>query len=133
MWTSFGKRLGESRIALLSSVGIYVKSAQEPFDVEAERGRPQWGDPTWRAIPADARPEDLGVAHLHINDEDVLADPEIALPIHGLEAIATATAQHVTVMGYQKRDLEDWHRTTAHEIVGFLREQETDGLILAPA
>lgn len=133
VWTPFAKRLSDSRIALLSSAGIYLKRAQQPFDVDAERDRPEWGDPTWREIPADARPEELGVSHLHINDEDLLADPEIALPMRGLESIAASTSQHVTVMGYQKRDLTDWHRTTAPEIVAMLRDQEAGGLILAPA
>jgi hypothetical protein len=53
------------------------------------RPHPEWGDPTWRPIEAAAKAEDLGVAHLHINDEDVLADPEIALPMHLLLELAS--------------------------------------------
>jgi hypothetical protein len=139
VWTPFAKRLEESRIALLSSAGFYMKGSQPAFDLDGERERPEWGDPTWRAIPAIPSPSELGVGHLHINDEDLLADPEIALPSRGLAELVSegvaggAVEQHVSVMGYQDRSLKDWHRTTAGEIVAHLREQGAEGLVLAPA
>jgi hypothetical protein len=139
VWAPFGKRLAESRIALLTSAGIYVKGKQASFDLEGERTQPEWGDPTWRAILASSSPADLAVAHLHINDEDLLADPEIALPAHLLEQLANegviggAVSSHVAVMGFQDRRLKEWRHATAPEIVEHLRDQATDGLILAPA
>jgi D-proline reductase (dithiol) PrdB len=139
VWTPFAKRLSESRIALLSSAGLYLKASQDAYDLERERARPEWGDPTWRAIPASADPAELGVAHLHINDEDLIADPEIALPMRGLEqlvedgVIGGTVAQHMTVMGYQDRHLEVWRETTAVEISAYLREEGADGVVLAPA
>lgn len=139
VWAPFGKRLAESRIALLTSAGVYVRGAQDAFDLEAERSKPDWGDPSWRAIPAAAGPGELGVAHLHINHEDVLADPEIALPMRLLDELAGervvggAASSHVAVMGYQDRRLRDWHRKTVPEIVAHLHAEATDGLILAPA
>ncbi len=138
VWAPFEKRLQESRIALLSSAGLFMKSTQRPFDVERERANPEWGDPTWRPIPAGAKPADLAVAHLHINDEDLLADPEIAMPAHLLEELAaedvigSATLDHLSVMGYQERSLEGWRETTAPELIAHLRDQGADGLILAP-
>jgi D-proline reductase (dithiol) PrdB len=139
VWAPFDKRLAESRIALLTSAGIYVRAAQRPFDLEREQQHPEWGDPEWRSIPAGASPESLGVAHLHINDEDLLADPEIALPMRLLAQLADdgviggAVANHVSVMGYQERDLREWRATTAPAIVASLRDQGADGLVLAPA
>ena len=133
VWTPFAKRLSEARIALLSSAGLYVKASQPAFDVKAEKSHPEWGDPTWRAIPADAKPEDLGMSHLHLSHEDQLADPEIALPMRGLSELVSSTSRHVAVMGYQDRRLRDWQRTTAPEIIEFLRGESADGLILAPA
>jgi D-proline reductase (dithiol) PrdB len=139
VWAPFEKRLAESRIALLTSAGIYLKQSQPAFDLEREQANPEWGDPTWRAIPATARPVDIAVAHLHINDEDILADPEIALPMHLLEQLAGegvvggAVANHIAVMGYEDRRLTDWRATTAPQIVAHLREQGADALILAPA
>lgn len=136
VWTPFSKRLAESRIALLTSAGLYDPASQAPFDLESERKRPEWGDPSWRAIPADA---DVRVAHLHINDDDLLADPEIALPRRLLATLAeervigSTVAEHVAVMGYQDRKLRDWHSTTAAAVAEHLRSQGADGLILAPA
>ncbi len=139
VWTPFAKRLSESRIALLTSAGVYLKASQPSFDVEREQANPEWGDPTWRLISATAQPDDLAVAHLHINDEDLLADPEIALPVHlledlaGEEVVGGAVAEHVSVMGYQDRGLRDWRDVTAPQIVAHLREQGADALVLAPA
>ena len=139
VWAPFEKRLSESRIALLTSAGLYLKGSQASFDVEREKVHEEWGDPTWRAIPSSAGSEDLAVAHLHINDEDLLADPEIALPMHLLADLARegvvggSVTDHVAVMGYQDRGLRDWRDTTAPEIVAHLRGQDADALLLAPA
>ena len=135
VWAPFAKRLSESKIALLSSAGLYHEGGQPAFDLDRERSEPGWGDPSWRAI-TEGR---LGVAHLHINDTDLLADPEIALPVRLLSqlasegAVGAAAEQHVAVMGYQERGLAGWRETTAPEIVSFLRDQQVDGLVLAPA
>ena len=139
VWAPFAKRLSESKIALLSSAGLYLRAAHPSFDLDGEEANPEWGDPCWRAIPASARPDELAVAHLHINDDDLLADPEIALPMHLLDAlrdegvVGGTVAEHVTVMGYQERDLAGWRHTTAPQIVEHLQAQGADGLILAPA
>jgi D-proline reductase (dithiol) PrdB len=139
VWAPLEKRLAESRIALLTSAGIYLRESQPSFDLECEQTHPEWGDPSWRPIPANAKPADIQVAHLHINDEDLLADPEIALPAHTLEwlagegVIGGVTAEHVSVMGYQDRNLEVWRDKTAGELVAHLRHQNADALILAPA
>lgn len=139
VWTPFDKRLAASRIALLTSAGMYVKGVQAPYDLDAERSRPDWGDPAWRAIASSTKASDLGVAHLHINDEDLLADPEIALPMRLLERLAGeglvggAVDEHVALMGFQDRRLKDWRRSTTPEITAHLRRERADGLILAPA
>ncbi|HSS92718.1 MAG TPA: hypothetical protein VLR46_01880, partial [Candidatus Dormibacteraeota bacterium] len=49
VWAPFEKRLAASRIALLTSAGLRLKS-QPPFDVEREQDNPEWGDPSWRSI-----------------------------------------------------------------------------------
>jgi hypothetical protein len=138
VWAPFEKRLAESRIGLLTSAGIYMKRTQPSFDLEREQTHPDWGDPSWRAIAASTQVADIGVAHLHINDEDLLADPEIALPMRLLEGLASegviggTVDEHVSVMGYQNRKLSEWQSKTAPELVAQLRSQGADGLILAP-
>jgi hypothetical protein len=138
VWAPFEKRLAESRIGLLTSAGMYVKRTQPSFDLEREQTEPDWGDPSWRAIAASTQAAGIRVAHLHINDEDLLADPEIALPMRLLEGLASedviggTVAEHVSVMGYQDRKLSEWQSKTAPELVAQLRSQGADGLILAP-
>ena len=118
---------------------VGLPQGHRPFDVERERANPEWGDPGWRLIPAGVEPADIAVAHLHISDEDLLADPEIALPARLLDqlveerVVGGATAEHMSVMGYQERSLAGWRDKTAGELAARLVEQRTDGLILAPA
>jgi D-proline reductase (dithiol) PrdB len=137
-WAPFEKRLADARIALLSSAGLYVRGEQEPFDLDGERERPQWGDPSHRVIPAGTRPEAVGMCHLHVNDADVLADPEIALPLGLLAELAgegvvgSVAPDHVAVMGYQEAGLAGWRDHTAPAVVELLRAQGTDGVVLAP-
>ena len=139
VWAPFEKRLAAARIALLTSAGLYVRSTQRSFDLEREQNHPEWGDPSWRSIPWNADAADIGVAHLHINDDDIRADPEIALPARLLDQLVTegvvgsATAEHLSVMGYQERSLAGWRDETLPELVEKLRDQQADGLILAPA
>jgi hypothetical protein len=139
VWARFEKRLAEARIALLTSAGLYVKATQPAFDGERERREPTWGDPTWRAIPADVVTAQLGMLHLHLNPADVLADHDIALPTTVLGdlvregVVGGATARHVSVMGFQQGGLEVWRSRTAPEIAVTLREEGADGVVLAPA
>ena len=138
VWAPFEKRLQASRIALLSSAGLYLKASQPAFDLTREQDNPEWGDPSWRSIPSGVAASEIGVAHLHINTSDILADPEIALPARLLEQLAAdgvvggATADHLSVMGYQERSLEGWRLETLPELVAKLRDEQADGLILAP-
>ena len=139
VWAPFEKRLAASRIALLTSAGIYVKSSQASFDVEREQREPEWGDPSWRSIPSNVEAADLGVAHLHISHDDIRSDPEVALPLRSLDElvserlIGSATAEHLSVMGYQDRSLEGWRTGTAPQLIAWLRERQVDGVVLAPA
>ncbi len=131
-WTPFEKRLAESRIALLTSAGIYLKGSQPSFDIEREQTHPDWGDPSWRAIPESTQASGFGVAHLHINDEDLLADPEIALPTGLLRRFADegvvggSVTEHVSVMGYQDRSLGDWRGAG---LTRLLRERARAGTV----
>ncbi len=59
-WTPVAKPLGQSTVALLSSAGLSMKG-DPPFDMEGERRRPTWGDPSWRRLRADATGETSGL------------------------------------------------------------------------
>ena len=138
VWAPFPVRLADARIALLSSAGLYVRDEQEPFDLDGERRRPEWGDPSHRVIPTGTAPDSLDMCHLHVNDTDVLADPEIALPVGLLGELAaegvigSVAPDHVAVMGYQEAGLAGWRDETAPAVIDLLRAQDTDGVVLAP-
>lgn len=136
VWASFEKRLSDSRIAILTSSGMYLEETQQPFDLERERAEPTWGDPSFRVIPAPV--DEIGLAHLHISHDDILADPNIALPVDRLAELARSgivgevAPRHLSVMGFQGTSLEGWRDIAAPGIIDLLHEDEVDGLILAP-
>ena len=59
---------------------------------------------------------ELMMSHLHVNDADVLADRNVALPIDRLDdlvvdgRVGRAAPSHVSVMGYQEQGLAAWER-----------------------
>ncbi len=141
VWAPFEKRLSNARLALLSSAGLHLRS-QQPFDVERERREPTWGDSSYRMLPNDLQRDDVAVAHLHLNREPLLADPNITLPLAALSElveqgwVGSAVDEHVSVMGYQgwhDDALDRWRHETAPAVVRELQAQGADGLILAPA
>jgi len=138
VWADFVPRLADARIALVTSAGLYLKDAQPSFDGERERNEPTWGDPTHRVLPSDVASGALGMMHLHVNNADVLADHNIALPSAVLDELAAegvvggSTAHHVSVMGYQQAGLDVWRQETAPAIAALLRDEGADGVVLAP-
>lgn len=138
VWAPMEARLADATVALLTSAGLYVEGEQEPFDLERERAEPAWGDPSWRAIPKDTAQGDLGMAHLHVNPTDTLADHEVSLPLRTLDrlvadgVVGASAPTHYSVMGYQQAGLETWRSTTADEIVERLRDEHVDAVCLAP-
>ena len=137
VWAAFGRRLSEASITLLTSAGFYIEGEQAPFDVERERREPTWGDPSYRVIPDRLDGRAFGMAHLHVNNKNVLSDTNVALPgdvLADLVAegwVGRATPEHFSVMGFQG-GLEAWRDETAPAIAERLRAQGTDGVVLAP-
>lgn len=138
VWAAPAKRLAEMRVALLTSAGLYVTGEQAPFDLDRERREPAWGDPDWRALRADVPAGALGMSHLHLNPADILADRDVALPVDVLAELVAdgvaggATADHLSVMGYQEHGLAGWRDATGPAMVALLREQGADAVVLAP-
>lgn len=138
VWSPPRKRLAETSVALLTSAGLFVRGRQPPFDVERERREPTWGDPSWRRLPREVLPGGLGMTHLHLNHNDILADSNVALPMDVLDDLVAegiaggATPEHVSVMGFQERSLDAWRDATAPAIVSFLKRAGADAVVLAP-
>lgn len=139
-WTPLVKPIEECRFSLVTTAGLYVKGKQPPFDLDRERQKPFWGDPTYRAIPRDVKQEEIGVAHLHINNDDLEADINIVLPVHRfleLEAageIGSLAPTHYSVMGYQgnPRNTDEWEKRYGPEVAARMKEEGVDGVLLTP-
>ncbi len=137
-WTPLAKPLNRCMVAAVTTAGIYIKGEQDPFDVEREKREPTWGDPTFREIRRDVAQEEIGACHLHINNEDLLADFNIALPLRRLEelaqlgAIGRVAPRHLSFMGFQLDDTA-WRETYAPRAAALLKGDGVDCVILAPA
>jgi len=138
VWAPATRRLGESRVTLLTSAGLYLEGEQPSFDLERERREPTWGDPDWRRLPHALPAAGPAMAHLHLNSADIVADHNVALPVDVLDDLVAegvaggATAEHVSVMGYQEHGLAAWRDVTAPAIVERLRDLGSDLVVLAP-
>ena len=137
-WTPLRKPVEQCRFALVTTAGVYIKGAQPPFDVDRERREPFWGDPTYRAIPADVRQEQIGVAHLHINPEDIERDMNVVLPLDRFRELAAAgeagelAPHHYAFMGYQQ-DNREWRERYAPEVAQRMKDEEVDAVLITPA
>ncbi len=74
-WTPFEGSLAEARLALITTGGVYVGSAQEPF-VD--------NDPSFRAIPSSTSEDDLAIFHRHYDNSHAEKDINVVYPIDRL-------------------------------------------------
>jgi D-proline reductase (dithiol) PrdB len=139
-YTPISKKLSESRIALITTAGIWNRKTDVYFDYDRERREPVWGDPDFRVIKKGINSNDIGVGHLHINNDDIATDYNIVLPIDRLiesenEGFIGAAAQnHYSFMGYQgfPPDLNAWLQQSAPSVKHKLQKENVDAIVLAP-
>lgn len=136
-WTPFTKPVAEARIALVTTAGINVRGVEPTFDWDREWANPGWGDPTYRTLPRELRQDQVQTGHLHINNDDIGRDVDIALPVHRmleLEAqgvIGSLAPRNFSFMGYQP-DTTEWRERYAPEAASKMRDDRVDGVILTP-
>lgn len=136
-WTPFKKPLAEAKVALLTTAGVSM-SADPPFDMETERKRAVWGDPSWRAIRADASADDVDINHLHIDTGYAKRDLNVALPLDRLRELQQAgvvgavAETHYSTMGFQGNDPSTQAEKSAPEIAASMRNEGVDLALLAP-
>ena len=137
-WTPLARRVKEARFSLVTTAGIYVKDVEQPFDAEREKREPMWGDPTYRRIPRDARQDQIGASHLHINHRDLLEDVNTVLPVNRLAeleaegVIGSLAPTSYSFMGFQPNTTE-WRERYGIEVAGLLKDEAVDAVLLAPA
>ena len=136
-WTPLRRPLAEARIALVTTAGINVRGVEPPFDYEREQEHPGWGDATFRTVPRTLTQEQVQTGHLHINNEDIAGDVNVALPVHRmleLEAqgvIGALADENYSFMGYQP-DTTEWTERYAPEVAGRMLAAGVDGVLLTP-
>jgi D-proline reductase (dithiol) PrdB len=140
-WTPLDRPLGRCRFGLVTSGGLYHQGHEAPFDLEGERQQPTWGDPSYRTLPTDMDPAEVGVSHFHVNERDVLQDPNILLPIERFRELAGegrigGLAEHAySFMGYQgfPADLSGWRDTYGPQVAERLRAEGVQCVLLTTA
>ncbi len=131
------KPLKQSKVALLSSAGIALKS-DRPFDHEGERRNPWWGDPSYRVLPATATEADVNLYHLHIDPRPAYQDLNCLFPLVRLKElerlgeVGASAEQHFSMRGYILQP-ETLLKETAPAIIHDLRAERADVVVLVPA
>ena len=96
-WTPIVKSLTESRVALISSGGVYRRD-QPPF-------KPDKNDLTFREIPADTDVRELRISHDYYDHKDAEQDVNCVFPIERVRELAAEgfigglSEVHFTFMG----------------------------------
>ena len=136
-WTPADKELSKSKVALVTTAGISMKN-DKPFDMETERKKGNWGDPSWRLIEQDATSSDINVNHLHIDTSYIERDINVALPTGVLKTLASngiidsVSKNHYSIMGFQGEDSSHLANVSSPEIANHMKQDKVDLAILAP-
>jgi D-proline reductase (dithiol) PrdB len=143
-WTTPGLSLHESKVALVTTAGVHLKT-QKPFSispgeitVELLRLRfKEKGDPSYRVIPVDAELTDIRVAHPYVPLSAAEEDVNAVFPLGRLRAleeenfIGSAASRHFSFMGYLPNplDVEPYAREVASQLV----RDQVDVVLLTPS
>lgn len=136
-WTPVTKPLTESRISVVSTAGLSMQG-DEPFDMETERKRPTWGDPTWRRLRSDVTSSNVQAHHLHIETSHLLADLDVCFPVPLLNELAAegiigdVAPSHYSIMGFQGPDIRRLRDTSCQPIADAMVEEQVDLAVFVP-
>ncbi len=78
-WTPLRTSLSRSRVALISTGGVYIKDEQQPYNTD--------GDVSYRIIPRATPPDRLSVAHTHYDTSGALRDINVVFPYQRLQEL----------------------------------------------
>jgi len=127
------KPLEKSRIALISSCGVHLRS-DLPMDVCHP-----FGDFSFRRVPSCSSPDELIIHQLKYPHDDADIDVNVIFPIVRLQELAkdgligALTANFFSFIGYTM-DPERFERSVASEIARAVSDDErADIALLAPA
>ena len=128
-----GLNLSQSRLALISSAGAYLRDTQAPFNAPDPLG-----DYTIRLFPATTSFEALAYAHDHYDHTAVLNDPQVLLPLGHLADLAREgvigelAPTVISFSGYQP-DVVRVINELIPAVVEAAKAAQVDAALLAPA
>lgn len=131
-WTPLKRPIEESRVALITSGGIILKS-QPPFDLNDSKG-----DCSYRVIPSDTPSSETVISHLFYDHSDVKVDLEIMFPLatlHRLQRegkVGSVAPRHFSFQG-GIHDPSPLVEKTGPEVARSLVNDQVDLAILTPA
>lgn len=132
-FASLRKPLSQCRLALITTGGVHLTD-QPPYDMADPRG-----DPTYRVIPADTPRTRLMITHDYYDHSDAERDLNILLPIALLRELAQrgqigALATCYSFMGHiEPPHVDTLIQQTAPQVVGKLKQEQVDAVLLTPA
>ena len=130
-WTHFKGEPSEKTIALITSGGLYLKDSQPAFNTGSIHG-----DTSFREIPKDTQPDELGIAHAHYDHSLAEQDINIIFPIHRFielekEGIIGKVADTNYSFSYVN-DVVTLATKTVPEFIARIKAQGVDVLFLVP-
>ncbi|MFD3166463.1 glycine/sarcosine/betaine reductase selenoprotein B family protein [Herpetosiphon sp. NSE202] len=132
-WTALRGTLAQQRISLITTGGVHLRS-DPAFDMHDPHG-----DPSFRLIPASAKPNDLMITHDYYDHRDADRDVNIVLPIsHFQQLAAQGTIQHLgpcySFMGHiTDEHIDTLINQTAPTVARNLRAAGITAAVLTPA
>ena len=135
-WTPLAKPISQCTVSVVSSAAVALKT-DRPFDQEIERRDPWFSDPSYRVLPGKTATDDARVYHLHINTSFAQQDLNCVMPVERLSQlealgeIGRSAPSHYSYMGYTVRP-EALLRDTVPRIIGQLRQEHVDAVVLVP-
>jgi D-proline reductase (dithiol) PrdB len=133
-WALFSKDLSESRVALVTTAGVHLRT-QPPYDMVDKEG-----DPTFRAIPSHTPPADLMITHNYYDHKDADRDINVVLPMERLReleiegAIGGIAPKHYSFMGHVLgHHIETLINRTGPEVARMLKADGVDAVFMTPA
>ena len=132
-WTPVKKPLSESKIALVTTSGVHLKS-QTPYDMVDPDG-----DPTYRAMPSDTPLEEYMITHDYYDHSSAGRDINVVFPVTRISElvdkglIGSLATTNYSCMGHITGEhVETLVTETAPEIARSLVSEGVDVVLLTP-
>ena len=129
-WTPMAKPLSDSKVALVTSAGLHLRT-DEPFNSR--------GDTSFRVIPRIAKAGDILQSHTSIGFDHtgIYRDLNVTFPIDRLQElvdqkkIGSLSDNYYSFMG-ALRDVTGIIENTGPEVAGLLRAEGVEVVLLTP-